>query len=230
MIKRKKILIADHDISTLDFFTLMLSKLGFVVERAEDGQTALDKIREDGIPDLLILDLVLPKVSGWEILKAVKADKKMSNIPVILLSEINDVKEIVEAFELGADDYIVKPFNFLVVLARIRSALRNNILISQLAAREKRLTLAEQLDAGIKNGIEKLQNEIEDLITKVIDNKDAEAASFQADFSEKAVKVKKMFSKIKKSIDMTETEWRSLKSKEIGMPVLEKLPVNAVKF
>jgi DNA-binding response OmpR family regulator len=208
----------------------MLSKLGFVVERAEDGQTALDKIREDGIPDLLILDLVLPKVSGWEILKAVKADKKMSNIPVILLSEINDVKEIVEAFELGADDYIVKPFNFLVVLARIRSALRNNILISQLAAREKRLTLAEQLDAGIKNGIEKLQNEIEDLITKVIDNKDAEAASFQADFSEKAVKVKKMFSKIKKSIDMTETEWRSLKSKEIGMPVLEKLPVNAVKF
>lgn len=230
MIKRKKILIADHDISTLDFFTLMLSKLGFVVERAEDGQTALDKIREDGIPDLLILDLVLPKVSGWEILKAVKADKKMSNIPVILLSEINDVKEIVEAFELGADDYIVKPFNFLVVLARIRSALRNNILISQLAAREKRLTLAEQLDAGIKNGIEKLQNEIEDLITKVIDNKDAEAASFQADFSEKAVKVKKMFSKIKKSIDMTETEWRSLKSKEIGMPVLEKPPVNAVKF
>jgi DNA-binding response OmpR family regulator len=229
MINRKKILIADHDALNLDFFDLMLSKLGFVVEKAADGQLVLDKISCDEPPDMLIFDVVLPKVSGWEILKAVKADPKTMHIPVLLLSEIDDVKEIVEAFELGAYDYIVKPFNFLVILARIRAALRNNVLISQLGAREKRLILAEKLNADLKQSIASLQNETEELIGEVSDKFEKDGASFPARFEEKAGLVKKMFSMIKKNIEQTGAEWRRLKAEEIGMPILEK-PIDTVKL
>ncbi|MDR1148644.1 MAG: response regulator [Spirochaetaceae bacterium] len=229
MINRKKILISDHDALNLDFFDLMLSKLGFAVEKAADGQLVLEKISGDEPPDMLIIDVVLPKVSGWEILRAVKTDPKTMNIPVLLLSEIDDVKEIVEAFELGAYDYIVKPFNFLVVLARIRSALRNNVLISQLGAREKRLILAENLNADLKQNIASLQNETEELIREVSDKFEKDGASFPARFEERAFAVKKLFYNIKKNIEQTGTEWRSLKSKEIGMTILEK-PINTVKL
>jgi DNA-binding response OmpR family regulator len=145
MIDRKRILIADSDVLNLDFFELMLSKLGFTVERAQDGHAALEKITDSAASepfDLIIIADVLPKVSGWEILKTVKADPKTALVPVFLLSEINKAKEIVEAFELGAYDYIVKPFNFSVVLARIRAALRNNMLISQTRTPEKDLTIS----------------------------------------------------------------------------------------
>ncbi|MDR2659725.1 MAG: response regulator transcription factor [Spirochaetaceae bacterium] len=228
MVNRKKILIADNDALNLDFFDLMLSKLGFVIEKAPDGQIVLDKISGAEMPDLILLGTVLPKISGWEILKVVKADPKTTAIPVLLLSEISDVKEIVEAFELGADDYIVKPFNFLVVLARIRATLRNNELVSQLSAREKRLELAEHLNAGIKDGIIKLQTEIEGLVTEVINEVDANEVPEH--IKEKALTVKKMFSKIEKSINQTETEWESLKANEIGLPVLEKPIRNMVKL
>jgi DNA-binding response OmpR family regulator len=227
MIERKKILIADHDALNLDFFDLMLSKLGFTVEKAADGQLVLDKISGNEPPDMLILDAVLPKVSGWEILKVVKADPKTAGIPVLLLSEIDDVKEIVEAFELGAYDYIVKPFNFLVVLARIRAALRNKVLISQIAAREKRLILAEKLNEILKQSIVSLQNDTEELIKETSDK--FEEAPESAHFKEKALAVKKLFSKIKKNIEQTEMEWRSLKAKEIGMTILEK-PITTVKL
>jgi DNA-binding response OmpR family regulator len=146
MVERKRILIADSDALNLDFFELMLSKLGFTVEKAQDGHTALEKISASAASapfDLIIIADVLPKVSGWEILKTVKADPKTALIPVFLLSEINTAKEIVEAFELGAYDYIVKPFNFSVVLARIRAALRNNMLIFQMCARETGLAIPE---------------------------------------------------------------------------------------
>ncbi|MDR1147820.1 MAG: response regulator [Spirochaetaceae bacterium] len=229
MINRKKILIADHDALNLDFFDLMLSKLGFAVEKAPDGQLVLDKIGGNEPPDMLIIDVVLPKVSGWEILRAAKADPKTMDIPVLLLSEINDVKEIVEAFELGAYDYIIKPFNFLVVLARIRAALRNKVLISQLGAREKRLILAEKLNADLKQSIASLQNETEELIREASDKFEKDGASFRARFEEKARLVKKMFSMIKENIEQTGAEWRRLKAEEIGMPILEK-PINTVKL
>jgi DNA-binding response OmpR family regulator len=229
MTNRKKILIADHDVLNLDFFDLMLSKLGFDVEKAEDGRLVLDKISGAEAPDMLILDVVLPKVSGWEILKVVKADPKTTDIPVLLLSEINDVKEIVEAFELGADDYIIKPFNFLVVLSRIRAALRNKVLISQLGAREKRLMLAERLNASLKDSIVSLQSEIEGLITEAENKFDIPPASYPANFKKRALVVKELFSTIKKDIGQTETEWRTLKAKEIDMPILEK-PIETVKL
>ncbi|MDR0685598.1 MAG: response regulator [Spirochaetaceae bacterium] len=226
MINRKKILIADHDALNLDFFDVMLSKLGFIVEKAKDGHEALSRVTdgcEEGYPDLIVINTVLPKVSGWEILKAVKADPKTAVIPVLLLSEIDDVKEIVEAFEIGADDYILKPFNFSVVLARIRAALRNNVLFSQLRTREKRLTLAEKLTVNLKHGFINLEKAIDELMSELtqLQTKAADK-SFAGQLLEKAMQVQNIFSKSEKIIEHTETEWENLKKQEIGLTILEK--------
>lgn len=226
MINRKKILIADHDALNLDFFDVMLSKLGFIVEKAKDGHEALSKItngHSEGYPDLIVINTVLPKVSGWEILKAVKADPKTAVIPVLLLSEIDDVKEIVEAFEIGADDYILKPFNFSVVLARIRAALRNNVLFSQLRTRENRLTLAENLNVNLKHVFTNLEKAINELMSELtlLQAKESDKP-FTGQLIEKATRVQNIFSKSEKIIELTETEWENLKKQEIGLTILEK--------
>ncbi|MDR0663260.1 MAG: response regulator transcription factor [Spirochaetaceae bacterium] len=227
MINRKKILIADSDALNLEFFDLMLSKLGFIVEKAQDGHIALEKITNAAaseLPDLIIINDVLPKVSGWEILKAVKADLKTAFVPVLLLSEINDVKEIVEAFELGADDYIVKPFNFSVVLARIRAALRNSMLISQIRTREKRLALAEEFSGSLKHVIIHFQQAFEELLADITDTNAGAALNeaYAVKIKDKASRARDIFSGIETIIEQTESEWMGLKEQEIGLTILEK--------
>lgn len=221
MTNKKKILIADHDVINLDFFDLMLSKLGFIVEKAEDGYEALEKTTnagQAGLPDLILTNTVLPEVGGWEILKAVKKNVKTTHIPVILLSEIDEVKEIVEAFELGAYDYIVKPFNFSVVLARIRSALRGNELFSQLRTREKHIELAEQLNEGLKQLIAGSREAAEGLVSEIMGCNDEKMERLAG----KSVTLRNMFCEMEKCIEQTQAEWEILKRQEIGLTILEK--------
>lgn len=123
MNERKRILIADNEELNLEFFELMLSKLGFEVERAVDGQIALDKIRQKKI-DLALINTILPRLSGWDILKAAKADPELAAVQIILISDIENIKEKVEAYERGAEYYITKPFNFSVLLAKLRQAIK----------------------------------------------------------------------------------------------------------
>ncbi|MDR2509032.1 MAG: response regulator [Spirochaetaceae bacterium] len=121
--KSASILIADNEELNLEFFDLMLTKLGFKVEKAEDGHIALEKIRQKNI-DFALINTILPKVSGWEILKAIKTDPHLEHVQVILISDIDNLKERVECYELGGESYISKPFNFSVILAKIRQAMR----------------------------------------------------------------------------------------------------------
>ncbi|HSV55917.1 MAG TPA: response regulator [Magnetospirillaceae bacterium] len=144
---KKRILIVDDERINLEFFDVMLSNLGFHVQKAENGLEALESIQK-GRPDLVILDNVMPKLSGWELTRMLKTDKEYavySDIPIIMFSAIDDVKDKVEALELGADDYITKPFNFSEVLARIRAVLRTRELIRQIESREGRLRIAEEI-------------------------------------------------------------------------------------
>jgi DNA-binding response OmpR family regulator len=125
-----KILIVDDEAINLDFFDVMLSRLGFEVSMAEDGEQALEMIQEDK-PDLIILDNIMPKMTGWELTKILKQSEtfvEYSDIPIIMFSAMDAVKDKIEGFELGIEDYITKPFNFSEVLARIRAVLRNKEL------------------------------------------------------------------------------------------------------
>ncbi|HOX93139.1 MAG TPA: response regulator, partial [Spirochaetales bacterium] len=139
--------------------------------KAENGLEALESVRKNK-PDLIILDNIMPKLSGWEVTKVLKNDPEyaaFSDIPIIMFSALDDVKDKVEGLELGADDYITKPFNFAEVLARIRAVLRTHDLIRQIENRERRIGLAEKAveDAGqaalaVRDSLVKLSSACED--------------------------------------------------------------------
>jgi CheY-like chemotaxis protein len=226
MNSRKKILMVDDESINLEFFDLMLSKLGFIVEKAADGVEALEKVRHF-LPDLIILDNIMPKLSGWEVTKTLKADPLYHQIPIIMFSAMDDVKDKVEGFELGVDDYITKPYNFSVVLARIKAVLRNRELWGQIIARESRLKLAEELTAGMKNDMAVFLSGIDEL--------DALIAAFSEDGSingdalptfltrlkEKTALARKNIAGLNARMEQAMTEWDTLKKMEIGLQVLE---------
>ena len=148
MREKTKILIVDDESINRDFFEVMLSNLGFEVALAENGEEALRKVALEN-PDLIILDTIMPKMSGWKLTRLLKTDesyKAYRNIPIIMFSAMNDVKDKIEGFELGVEDYITKPFNFSEVLARIRAVLRHRELSLRVAKQREKLRLAETLN------------------------------------------------------------------------------------
>ncbi len=161
-----KILIVDDEPINLDFFDVMLSRLGFQVDMAEDGEEALEMIQQDR-PDLIILDNIMPKMTGWEltkILKKSKAYEQYRDIPIVMFSAMDAVKDKIEGFELGIEDYITKPFNFSEVLARIRAVLRNKELAHQVINRERRIALIESLNKSLLYFTDHLKRPMDDLI------------------------------------------------------------------
>jgi DNA-binding response OmpR family regulator len=231
MDSRKKILIVDDENTNLEFFELMLSKLGFVVEKANDGVEALEKARKF-YPDLILLDNVMPRMSGWEVTKTLKGDPKYRGISIIMLSAMDDVKDKVAGLELGVDDYITKPFNFSEVLARIKAVLRNRELFSQIAIRESRLSLAEELNRDLKENLSAFVKSIDELDgTIAVISKSAAAGNEPAHeenlvkmikvLGEKTQTVRKQIAVLDARIEQTIIEWDDLKKNEIGLSVLE---------
>ncbi len=117
-----KILILDDDPIIVAFLTSLLRDSGYAVVAAQDGSTGLDLARAER-PDLILTDLVMPYRDGYEILRELKSDPALRAIPVIVLSMKEREKDIVRGLDLGADDYIVKPFGAHELLARIRRRL-----------------------------------------------------------------------------------------------------------
>jgi DNA-binding response OmpR family regulator len=224
---RKKILIVDDEKINLEFFEVMLSELGFAVEKATDGLEALDKVKEFS-PDLILLDNIMPKMSGWEVTKILKNDPAYSRISIIMFSALDDVKDKVAGFELGIDDYITKPFNFSEVLARIRAVLRNRELFAQIAVRESRLALAEELNqdvtarlADIVTGIDELDSAIKQG-SRAAAPLDKDALSrLSKTLTEKIRTVKKRIAGLESRIEETVVEWEDLKKNEIGITALK---------
>lgn len=165
MTNKKRILVVDDEQINLEFFDVMLTKLGFSVHKAENGQEALELIRRLK-PDLVILDNIMPKLTGWEVTRIVKSSPEyaeFADTPIIMFSALDDVKDKVEGLELGADDYITKPFNFAEVLARIRAVLRNHDLIRQIENRERRLTIGDRAFRDMQA----MTSEIKDTVSKI---------------------------------------------------------------
>ena len=226
MSAQKKILIVDDETINLDFFDVMLSKLGFIVEKAIDGVDALEKVKRF-YPDLILLDNIMPRMSGWELTKILKNDAKYREIPIIMFSALDDVKDKVEGFELGVDDYITKPYNFSEVLARIRAVLRNRELYAQIVVRESRLSLAEQLSADMKHNLLDFIKSIDELDSAIAAANSGEGngagnnTRLLRGVSEKSHKVRKHVAELDARIEKTITEWEQLKKNEIGLPILE---------
>lgn len=117
--RQQRIVVADDDPIVVRFLSALFRDEGFEVRTAEDGEKALQVIRDFG-PDLVILDLVMPYHDGFEVCQKLRARAETRTTPVIILSMKEKEQDALRAFEVGADDYIRKPFNALELVARAR--------------------------------------------------------------------------------------------------------------
>ena len=114
------ILVVDDEASVVEVVALYLKREGFTVRVARDGRSALGAIREK-LPALVVLDLMLPGMDGWEVCRRVRTD---SNLPILMLTARDDDIDKIVGLEMGADDYLTKPFNPRELVARVRAILR----------------------------------------------------------------------------------------------------------
>lgn len=121
-----KVLLVEDDKNTLLYLQKGLSENGFIVDTASDGETA-DQLLSSVDFDIVILDVMLPGKNGWEILECLR--KRGKTTPVLFLTASDQISDRLKGFSLGADDYLVKPFSFSELLARLRAVLRRSTII-----------------------------------------------------------------------------------------------------
>jgi len=122
-VAKEQILVVDDEEDLLELVQYNLSKEGYRVTCVATGEDAI-KAARTRLPDLVVLDLLLPSVDGLEVCKLLKGDPKTKHIPVVMLTAKGEESDVVTGLELGADDYITKPFSPRVLVARVKAALR----------------------------------------------------------------------------------------------------------
>lgn len=158
------ILVADDEPTNLDVLLKCLSKEGYRVLVAEDGESALDRARR-AAPELVLLDVLMPGMGGFETCRQLKADETTSHIPVIFMTALDDVESKIRAFDLGAADYVTKPFRHKEVVARVAMQMSltrmsrklqaaNNDLEERVAARTAELATALEKVDKLRNRLQ----------------------------------------------------------------------------
>jgi len=140
-----RVLVVDDVEANRDLLARRIRRLGHGVQTATNGQEALDLLREEP-PDLVFLDIMMPELNGYQVLEQMKADPRLGRIPVIMISAVDEVESIVRCIELGADDYLPKPFNPVILRARLDASLSRK----RLHDREQRVAeaMARELEIG----------------------------------------------------------------------------------
>lgn len=119
----KKILIAEDEVALQDALQKVFTTEGYVVEQAFDGEEAIAKAKS-GKPDIMLLDLVMPKKHGFEVLQEVKADEELKRIPVLVLTNLEESEDVMKAIELGARGYLIKAnYALKEVLLKVKEVL-----------------------------------------------------------------------------------------------------------
>ena len=153
---KAKILVVDDECAIRELLEMLLEANGFSdIKMAADGEEAI-KLAEEWQPDVILLDLMLPKIDGLTVCKMIRSNSKTTSIPIIMLTAKSEESDIVLGLELGANDYITKPFSNKIVIARIRNQLRN-------IAKETNKILYESLIIDTEKRTALLDNEFLDL-------------------------------------------------------------------
>ncbi|MFQ5706487.1 MAG: diguanylate cyclase [bacterium] len=157
--KIKTILVVDDVPVNIQLLTTYLSSEGYRVISASDGEEALEQLRESR-PDLVLLDVMMPKKNGFEVCNIIKKDEETNFIPVIMVTALNELQDKIKGMESGADDFISKPFNKLELLARVRSLLRIKYLHDELQDKVLQLQKAKEelRQLAITDGLTGLYN------------------------------------------------------------------------
>jgi CheY-like chemotaxis protein len=129
--KPSKILIADDDPLNCELLEAYLEGEGYQIETATNGQHTLDCVAKSQ-PDIILLDIMMPKLSGYEVCKRLKADPKTRDIPILMITALAEMGDIEKAVNAGANDFLTKPVNKLELTVRVRSLLHNRHLKTEL--------------------------------------------------------------------------------------------------
>lgn len=121
------ILVAEDEESVRRIFRLNLRSKGFHIIEAENGRQALARI-DQHMPDLVLLDIMMPQMNGYDVLVQLKANPNTRDLPVIVVSSVNDLESVVQCIKCGADDYLIKPFEMILLMARIEACLEKKRL------------------------------------------------------------------------------------------------------
>jgi adenylate cyclase len=122
-----EVLVVDDTPENRDLLSRRVAKEGHVVTLAENGRVAMEKLRAKAF-DLVLLDIMMPEMSGYDVLEQVKADDSLRHIPVIVISALSEIDSVVRCVQLGAEDYLFKPFNAVLLKARISASLEKKRL------------------------------------------------------------------------------------------------------
>jgi class 3 adenylate cyclase/CheY-like chemotaxis protein len=125
-----RVLVVDDNEANRDLLARRVRRQGHAVTVAEDGVQALELMRQEPF-DLVLLDIMMPHMNGYQVLEHLKTDPNLRHIPVIVISALDDINSIVECIELGAEDYLAKPFNAVLLAARITNSLEKKRLRDQ---------------------------------------------------------------------------------------------------
>lgn len=142
-----EILVVDDDLNICELLKLYLENEGHTVFVANDGQAAVDTFKAKE-PDLVLLDIMLPKMDGWQVCREIR---KTSSVPIIMLTAKGETFDKVLGLELGADDYVTKPFDAKEVMARIKAVLRRAKSENENAPQEKKVVVYDKLEINIEN-------------------------------------------------------------------------------
>ena len=125
MSQNKNILVVEDDSGIKELISFNLSNQGHQVFEANNGELGIEKARKK-LPNLILLDLMLPEIHGLDVCRIIKADQETKDIPIIMVTAMGQEEDIVKGLETGADDYITKPFSIKVLLARVSAVLRRS--------------------------------------------------------------------------------------------------------
>lgn len=145
MDKKNRILIVDDTVDTVELLKKRLRSEGYDTAEAHDGEECLRQVHEYN-PDLIVLDVMMPKLNGYEVCRRLKSDKNTRYTPVLMLTAKSEVVDKIKGLDIGADDYITKPFDYKELSARIRSLLKIKTAHEKLVAEEKSGALDLMLD------------------------------------------------------------------------------------
>ncbi|MGA2623582.1 MAG: response regulator transcription factor [Bacteroidota bacterium] len=153
----KTILVVDDEKDIIDLLKYNLQKEGYAVQTAQNGKRALEQAQKR--PDLIVLDVMMPEMDGWEVCKELKRRDLTSSIPIIFLTAKGTEVDEVVGLELGADDYIVKPISIRKLVARIKTVLRRHEPVEPKTGRPPDLLRVEQMEINVQNYKVKLGKE-----------------------------------------------------------------------
>ncbi|NNM84174.1 MAG: response regulator [Phycisphaerales bacterium] len=141
---RSTVLVVDDNPQNVELIQAYLESLNCVTEVATDGVEALEKVQQVR-PDLIVLDVMMPRMSGFEVCRRLKANAELRDIPVLMVTALNELGDIERGVESGTDDFLSKPINKLELITRVKSLLRVRHLKSQL---ERTLAYLSEMESG----------------------------------------------------------------------------------